>query len=380
MENNKILHSVSAIFNTPDEIINAAKSIAKAGYKKFDIHTPYPVHGMDNAMQLKRSPLGYFAFALGATGAMLALLLMWGTMVMSYPNNIGGKPLFPLPAFIPVTFEVTVLLASVATVSAMVIIFFRFPNNSHPLHDTPYMKKVSSDKYGAVIESNDPNFDYDKVKSFFENLGASVIEPIYFDEEELSVKHNLFDPKFMTGLAILAVIISGVTYYTLNKVMFMEPFNWMMYQQKLSAQSPTTFFSDGFSMREPVSGTVAKNQMPYLYADSIELAEKFMVNPLEVNEFNLNIGKAKYNTYCSPCHDYNGTGIARLNGQFPNPPSLHTDKVRNWKDGHLYHIITMGQNTMPSYAQQLNDTERWQVITYLRALQRAMNATEEDVK
>jgi mono/diheme cytochrome c family protein len=242
------------------------------------------------------------------------------------------------------------------------------------------MKKVSSDKYGAVIESNDPNFDYDKVKSFFENLGASVIEPIYFDEEELSVKHNLFDPKFMTGLAILAVIISGVTYYTLNKVMFMEPFNWMMYQQKLSAQSPTTFFSDGFSMREPVSGTVAKNQMPYLYADSIELAEKFMVNPLEVNEFNLNIGKAKYNTYCSPCHDYNGTGIARLNGQFPNPPSLHTDKVRNWKDGHLYHIITMGQNTMPSYAQQLNDTERWQVITYLRALQRAMNATEEDVK
>lgn len=377
---NKILHSISAIFNTPDEITHAAKEIVKAGYKKFDIHTPYPVHGMDGAMKLKRSPLGYFAFALGATGAVLALLLMWSTMVVSYPNNIGGKPLFPLPAFVPVTFEVTVLLASVATVTSMIIVFFRFPNNSHPLHDTNYMKKVSSDKYGAIIESDDPNFNFDSVKELFEKLGSKDVEPIYYDEDELSVKHNLFDPKFITGLAIIAVTISGITYFALNKMMFMEPFNWMMKQQKLSAQSPSTFFNDGFSMREVVAGTVAKGKMPYLYPDSIDLADKFMVNPLDVNEQNLSIGKAKYNTYCSPCHDYNGNGNARLNGQFPNPPSLHTDKVRNWKDGHIFHIITMGQNTMPSYAQQINETERWQIITYIRALQRALNAKEEDMK
>ena len=380
MDNNKILHSISAIFNTPDEIIHAAKEIAKAGYEKFDIHTPYPVHGMDGAMKLKRSPLGYFAFALGVTGAILALLLMWGTMVESYPNNIGGKPAFPLPAFIPVTFEVTVLLASVATVSSMIIIFFRFPNNSHPLHDTPYMKQVSSDKYGAVIESNDPKFDFVSVKAFLEKLGAATVEPIYFDEEELAVKPNLFDPKFLIGLAILAITVSSLAYFTLNKLMFMQPFNWMMKQQKLSAQSPSEFFKDGFSMREPVAGTVAKNNMPYLYADSIELAEQYMVNPIEVNDENIEVGKAKFNTFCSPCHDYHGTGIARLNGQFPNPPSLHTDKVRQWKDGRLFHIITVGQNTMPSYAQQLTEKERWQVITYIRALQRAMNATEEDMK
>lgn len=380
MDNNKILHSVSAIFNTPDEIMHAAKEIVKAGYEKFDIHTPYPVHGMDGAMKVKRSPLGYFAFVLGVTGAVLALLLMYSTMVEIYPNNIGGKPLFPLPAFIPVTFEVTVLLASVATVSAMIIIFFRFPNNSHPLHDTPYMKQVSSDKYGAVIESADPKFDLDTVTSFLQNIGATTVEPIYFDNEELAVKPSLFDPKFITGLAILGITVSALTYFALNKMMFMEPFNWMMKQQKLSAQSPTDFFADGFSMREPVKGTVAKNKMPFLYADSIDLAEKLMVNPLDVNDKNLEIGKAKYNTYCSPCHDYNGTGLARLNGQFPNPPSLHTDKIRNWKDGRIFHIITVGQNTMPSYAQQLTDTERWQVITYIRALQRAMNATEEDMK
>ncbi|MBX3044590.1 MAG: DUF3341 domain-containing protein [Candidatus Kapabacteria bacterium] len=380
MNNNKILHSISAIFNTPDEIMNAAKEIVKAGYKKFDIHTPYPVHGMDGAMKVKRSPLGYFAFALGVTGAILALLLMYGTMVESYPNNIGGKPLFPLPAFIPVTFEVTVLLASVGTVSAMIIIFFRFPNNSHPLHDTPYMKQVSSDKYGAVIESDDPNFNFDEVKAFFERIGAASVEPIYYDEEELAFKPNLFDPKFLTGLAIIAITVSALTYFALNKLMFMEPFNWMMKQQRIAAQSPSDFFKDGFSMREPVSGTVAKNNMPYLYADSVDLAEKMMVNPLDVNDENLEIGKVKYNTYCSPCHDYYGNGNARLNGQFPNPPSLHTDKVRNWKDGRLFHIITVGQNTMPAYSQQITEKERWQIVTYIRALQRAMNATEEDMK
>ncbi|MDX9790968.1 MAG: quinol:electron acceptor oxidoreductase subunit ActD [Candidatus Kapaibacterium sp.] len=380
MENNKILHSMSAIFTSPDDIMKAAKEIVKAGYTKFDIHTPYPVHGMDGAMKLKRSPLGYFAFALGAVGAMLALLLMWSTMVESYPNNIGGKPLFPLPAFIPVTFEVTVLLASVATVVSMIVIFFRFPNNSHPLHDTPYMKKVSSDKYGAVIESDDPNFDFDNVKEFFTGLGAETVEPIYFDNDELNVKHNIFEPKFITGLTIIAITVSALTYFTLNKLIFMEPFNWMMTQQKLSAQSPSNFFKDGFSMREPVSGTVAKNNMPYLYSDSVDLAEQVMVNPLDVDDKNLNVGKVKYNTYCSPCHDYNGNGQARLNGQFPNPPSLHTDKVRNWKDGRIFHIITVGQNTMPAYAQQLSDEERWQIITYIRALQRAMNATEEDMK
>lgn len=364
---NKIIHSVSAIFNTPDEIINAAKEIVKAGYKKFDIHTPYPVHGMDDAMKLRRSLLGYFAFVFGILGATAGLLLMWGTMVVSYPNNIGGKPIFPLPAFIPVTFEMTVLLASVATVTSMIIIFFKFPNNSHPLHDTEYMKSVSSDKYGAVIESVDPNFDFDKVKLFFESIGATKIEAIYFDDDELSVKHTLLDKKFIAGLVVIALIVSGATYFLLNKFTFMQPYNWMSYQQKLSAQSPTKFYKDGFSMREPVAGTVAKGKMPYLYADSVTLAETNLINPIEINETNLNIGKAKYNTFCSPCHDYYGKGEARLNGQFPNPPSLHSDKVRNWKDGHIFHVITVGQNTMPSYAAQLNETERWQVITYLRA-------------
>jgi len=377
----KILHSVTGLFNTPDEIIKAAKEVNKAGYKKFDIHTPYPVHGLEKAMKLPRSPLGYFAFVLGATGAALALFFMWWTMSVAYPNNIGGKPFFSLPAFIPVTFEVTVLLASVGTVISMIVIFFKFPNNSHPLHDTDYMKAVSTDKYGLCIESNDPNFNLEKVKNFFSSIGAYNITEIYWDNEELNTKKVIFEPKFVIGLISIAIITSGITYYLLNKLMFMEPFSWMMKQQKLSAQAMTTFFQDGFSMREPVVGTVARGFKPYPYpADSVILAENNLINPLEYTEENLNAGKAKYNTFCSPCHDYHGTGQARLNGQFPNPPSLHSDRARNWKDGHIYHVITMGQNTMPAYNKQLSEKERWQIVLYVRALQRALNAKEEDLQ
>jgi len=378
---NRILHSVTGLFHSADEITQAAKEVNKAGYKKFDIHTPYPVHGLEKAMKLKRSTLGYIAFILSAIGAISAILLMWWTMSVSYPLNISGKPFFSLPAFVPIMFELAVLTASVVGVVLMLTIFFRFPNHSHPLHDTEYMKAVSSDKYGMVIESDDPQFDIDKAKSFLSSIGATDIGEVYWDNNELTAKKTIFDKKFIFGLVGLAIIVSGGTYWLLNKAMFKEPFNWMMYQQKLSAQSPTTFFKDGFSMREPVEGTVARGYMPYPYpADSAVLAEKYLVNPLEPTVANLNAGKAKFNTFCSPCHDYHGTGQSRLNGQFPNPPSLQSDRVRNWKDGHIFHIITMGQNTMPSYAKTVNETERWQIVLYVRALERAMNAKLEDLK
>jgi mono/diheme cytochrome c family protein len=377
---NKIIHSVTGIFETADDIIKASKAIVAAGYKKFDIHTPYPVHGLEQAMKLQRSPLGYFAFVLGFGGAALALLFMYWTNSVAYPNNIGGKPFFALPALIPVTFEITVLMASVGTVLAMILIFFKFPNLSHPLHDTEYMKKVSSDKLGVCIEYNDPLFDIEKVTIFLKGIGAKDIQEIYWDNEEINTKLTLLNPKFLIGLAFIAIITSSAAYYLLNKALFMEPFNYMMKQQKLSAQAVPTFFKDGFSVREPVSGTVERGNKPYMYADSVQLAEKYMINPLTYTKENLNIGQRKFHIYCSPCHDYQGTGISRLNGQFPNPPTLHSDRVKNWPDGHIYHVITVGQNIMPSYAKQINETERWQIVLYVRALQRALNAKEGDLK
>lgn len=376
MKNESRLHSVTALFNTPDEIIHAASKVSAEGYEKFDVHTPYPVHGMDKAMRLKPSKLGYITLAFGLSGAALAMLLMYFTMSKDYPMIIGGKPFFPLPAFIPVTFEVTVLLATLSTVIGMLTFFFKFPDNDNPLHDTDYMKAVSSDKYGVCIYAADPKFDAANVKELFANLHSYSINEIYYPDMQI---YPVLQPKFLLFLAITAVAVSAITYGTLNKALYIVPFDWMMKQNKITAQSANEFFEDGNGMRKPVEGTVARNGIPYKYQEQLQQPEKPLTNPLLPSKENLEKGKKKFLTFCSPCHGNFADGDSRLNGQFPNPPTLHSKKVRDWQDGNIYHVITNGQNIMPSYASQITPEERWAIINYIRVLQRAKNASDADL-
>ncbi len=376
----KILFAYTALFDKPDDIILAAEKTEAAGYKKYDVNTPYPVHGMFNAMKLAPSKLGYVALAVGLSAAIGILLTTYWIAAIDYPINIGGKPFFSFPALVPIIFEVTVLSASIATVLALLFFFFKFPNNSYPLHDTEYMKAVSSDKYGLCILADDPKFNNTEVENFLKTLNPIKIEPVFYDNEELKAKPNIFEPKFITFLVVIGLFISGVTYFTLNKLIYMEPFTWMMIQNKPLPQEESKVFADGYSMRTPIKGTISKGHMPYLYYGKPEEAAIKMVNPLPINKTNLELGKAKFNTYCSPCHGNFGEGDSRLRGQFPNPPSLHSAKVTGWSDGRIYHVIMEGQNVMPSYATQLNYNERWAVILYVRALQRSQNAKESDLR
>ncbi len=378
--NSKSLYSVSGIFNTPNEIVHASEETVKAGYTKFDVHSPYPLHGMNKAMNLKPSKLGFITLIFGLSGAAFALAFMWWVNVVEYPLVIGGKPLFQLPAFIPVTFEVTVLSAAIFTVVGMLFVMFKFPNNSHPLHDTVYMKKVSSDKYGLTIQSTDQLFDENKVKSFIKSLGSSEVFSVHYDEEELRTENKIFNLRFILFLVVTAAIVSGATYFSLNKLLFISPFNWMMEQDRINPQSNNDFFVDGFGMRKPVEGTVSRGFTPYKFKGQPEIAAKYLINPLPMTENNLEIGKKKYEVFCSPCHGNFGKGDSRLKGQFPNPPTLHSEKVRTWSDGAIFHVITEGQNVMPSHAQQIPLEERWAIVNYIRVLQRAVNAKESDVK
>jgi hypothetical protein len=191
----KILYGYTGIFDTPDEIILAANKVAEDGYKKFDVNTPYPVHGMDNAMKLPVSKLGYAALIFGLTGTISAVTLMYFLSVFDYPIVIGGKPFFAFPAFVPIIFEVTVLAASIATVVTMIALFFKFPNISHPLHDTEYMKKVSSNKYGILLQADDLKFTEESAKELLAKLGAKDITAIYYDQAEISTEHKIFEPK-----------------------------------------------------------------------------------------------------------------------------------------------------------------------------------------
>lgn len=380
MMSRKILYSIAGIFDTPDKIINAAEKTAGAGYTKYDVNTPYPLHGMNKAMKLKPSKLGYVALVFGLSGTLIALLTIWWMSAINYPIVIGGKPLFSFPAYVPIMFEVTVLSASIMTVVVMLFFFFKLPNNFHPLHGTDYMKKVSADKYGISIQTDDPKFNESSVKKFLEDMHASQIIPIYWNEEEIGHENKILQPKFLLFLLFVALFTSAVTYFSFNKLMYMVPFNWMMEQPKLSAQQQNPIFADGFGMRTPVAGTVARGYMPYQFKDQPDIAGAKLINPIPVSKESLALGKTKFDIYCSPCHGYNADGASRLRGQFPNPPSLHSDKVRTWSDGRIFAVITEGQRIMPSYSSQLSMDERWAVINYIRALQRALNAKESDVQ
>jgi cytochrome c5 len=371
----KKLFGIAAFFDSPDKIIDAAHKTESAGYRKFDVNTPYPVHGMDKAMGLKPSSLGYVTLFFGFSAAAFILLFMWWTLSRNYPMIIGGKPYFALPAFIPITFESTVLLAAISTFLGIIVVYFKLPANSHPIHDSDYMKAVSSDKYGLVIESDDPLFELSKTDTFIRNLNPLSVELIYYPDKEV---YSLFQPKFILFLVMIALVVSASTYITLNKLLFINPFGWMSEQDKEIPQRRSIFFSDGFGMRKPVSGTVARGFIPYPYMGQ-STPSAVLTNPFLPTKEVLALGKRKFLTFCSPCHGNTADGDSRLRGQFPNPPSLHSDKIRNYPDGMIYHVITNGQNAMPSYAMQVTREERWAIINYIRVLQRAKDANPSDL-
>lgn len=137
------------------------------------------------------------------------------------------------------------------------------------------------------------------------------------------------------------------------------------------------------SMRQPVKGTVPRDFVPYPYerdGQGPELAGRELKNTLRPTEAVLARGQVQFNTYCMVCHGPAGEGDGTIVPKFPRPPSLLSDKVRGWSDGRIFHVITAGQNLMPSYASQIQMADRWAIVHYVRAIQRAKKPTAEDVK
>lgn len=168
---------ILAEFKNPGHLMKAAKLTHKAGYKKFDCYSPFPIHGMDDAMGLKPSKLGYIVMGHALIGFLGGLALQIWTSAIAYPINISGKPFINLPAFIPVTFELTILLSAFGAVFGM---FFlnNMPKHHNPLFNSDYFKKATDDGFFVVIEAEDPLFSPDKTKAFFEQAGAVHIESI----------------------------------------------------------------------------------------------------------------------------------------------------------------------------------------------------------
>ncbi|MBZ0202193.1 MAG: DUF3341 domain-containing protein [Ignavibacteria bacterium] len=375
------IYAVAALFDKPDQIIHAAEKVSGAGYKKFDVLTPYPLHGMDDAMKLNQSRIGWIGLLGGISGTILSFLMIWWMVGINYPTIFGGKPAFNLPPSIPIMFEITVLLAALSLAGAMLTIFNKLPANANPLMDTAFIKRVTSDKFGIYIEAKDAKFNQDEIRALFEELGSKDISNIHYPVyDEGKTKNPLTDIKFMGNVAGVAFVTAIVTYFVLNVLLFLPPFNWMHHQPRVMPQTESKFFKDGYSMRKPVEGTVARGFMPYEFKGMPDSTIVITPNPLPVTQKSIDLGKKRYDTFCSPCHGFYGKGDSRLKGQFPVPPTLLSQKVMNWKDANIYHVITNGQNVMPSYDRSISRDDRWAIIHYMRVLQRSQNAPDSDVE
>lgn len=187
------LAGVMASFDGPDALLEAMRKLKAENYECFDAFSPFPVHGMDDAQGIKRSPLPFVAFIAGITGTTCAFALEYWTSAIDWPINVGGKPFNSWPAFVPVMFELTVLFAGLSTVGAM---FFlnRLPNTSKKAYDPA----ITSDRFALVVEKPDidehaddedlakhakfKKFDEREVTEFFRRVGAKEVKTVYAEK------------------------------------------------------------------------------------------------------------------------------------------------------------------------------------------------------
>jgi hypothetical protein len=171
------LYGYLASFDKVDELLVAAAKVRDEGYSHWDAHTPFVIHGLDAAMGIKKTVLPYIVFLAGLTGTGAGLLLQWWTNAVDYPFLISGKPLFSLPANIPVAFETTILFAAISALVGMLALN-GLPQLSHALFANRSFKRATDDRFLISIEARDPRFDATKTRELLESISGQPVEEI----------------------------------------------------------------------------------------------------------------------------------------------------------------------------------------------------------
>jgi hypothetical protein len=166
-----------AEFDEPDALLSAARKAHEGGYQKIDAYTPFPIEGLTEALGHHKQRLPLIVFLCAVLGGVAGYALQYFATVIYYPLNIGGRPLHSWPAFIPVTFELTILGGAVAAVLGMLALN-GLPMPYHPVFNVPRFELASRDKFFLCIEAVDPRFDRTETKQFLENLNAREVTEV----------------------------------------------------------------------------------------------------------------------------------------------------------------------------------------------------------
>lgn len=171
------LYGVVAEFDTPEAVIDAANQAREAGYKKMDAYTPFPVNGLDEALGMTNTRLGWLVLLGGITGGTLAFAMQYYANVIFYPLNIGGKPLNSWPNFIVITFECTILFAAF-TAGLFMLARNGLPQPYHSIFNTPNFETATRDHFFLCIEATDEKFDPEEISDFLRELSPLRVSKV----------------------------------------------------------------------------------------------------------------------------------------------------------------------------------------------------------
>ena len=388
-ENQAALQAYVAEFDDVDGVTAAARRVRDAGYVDFDVYSPFPIHGIERAMGLRPTKLPWIVLGCGLTGTVLALFFQWWTNGFDYAFKISGKPLFGVPANIPITFEFTVLLAALGAFFGMFVLN-RLPEHHNPLFENERFRRATDDGFFLAIEARDPRFDERRTRELLQTLSS---RPIFACRESTESKAlPVWVRASLASVAALALLPLAAIVAARFRDSSEPPFHLvkdMDSQTRYRAQAANPFYADGRAQRPDVAGTVAFDQFR---TDETLLTGKQGENfvdaiPLAVSDATMRRGQQRFAVYCTPCHGGAGYGDGLVaqraqtlqEANWVPPASLHDPLVRARPAGQIFDTIRNGVRTMPAYGRQMSVEDSWAIVAYVRALQRSQNASVDDV-
>ncbi len=371
-------YAVLGLFDTPDALMKAIPKARASKLGTVEAYTPYPIHGIDEALGLRRSPLGGMVLVMGTLGAITAFGFQYWISAIDYPIITGGKAASSWEAFIPIMFEVTVLFATFTSGLGMLFLLNKLPFFGHPVLSSKSIKGITRDRFALALEAEHDGFDSAAAAQTLREAGAVEVEVLPAPDRSPFLSSD-FILRALGGIFV-ACLVSGFAMYMATKWFpLLAPMSHMQEQPRLDAQEPSSFFKDGHGMQAPVAGTVARGHLPT--ATGTQEAAAALVNPLPRTPAVFALGQKAYNTRCVVCHGALANGVGSLTAAYGGKPAnLQAQQFRDYPDGKIYWAIVNGKNAMPAQAADLTEDQRWAVVHYVRALQRAQNAKDEDLK
>ena len=368
--------AVLGLFDDPEALLAVIPAVKDRRLGRLEAYTPYPVHGLVQALGNRRSPVAGMVFVMGILGAVTAFLFQYWVSAVDYPIVTGGKAPSSWQAFVPIMFEVMVLFATFTAGLAMLLLLNRLPFFGHPMLSAKAIQGITRDRFALAVEADGP-FDPDAARAALAAAGAREIEALPAPDRGPFLTATYIQ-RSLAGIAG-ACVVAGLAMYGAIKVFpVVPPISHMLDQPRLDPQATRAFFPDGRGMRLPVAGTVARDHLPPPFATPEAAAG--LVNPLPRTPEVLGRGRSEFQIRCAVCHGPLGNGSGSLSAAYgAKPANLLAPNFRAYSDGQIYGTLVLGKNTMPSYAADLSEPDRWAVVHYVRALQRAGNAKDEDL-